>query len=134
MGVINYDAAGLNIQALPDARVGNPLFAPAFAIAGTIAFDETTNPNLINTIGQDLVNYTVVGGVLQYKNAPVAIAADAPATTIRKSLLASASAAVAANNAFLALATPTQAQAVAQVQALTRQLSAVIQRLIQFTT
>jgi hypothetical protein len=49
----------------------------------------------------------------------------------RKNLLASASQAIADNDAFLALASPTNAQVLAQVRKLTQHDTAEIKRLIQ---
>ena len=52
--------------------------------------------------------------------------AEALAITNRAALVAKATAAVAGNAAFLAIASPTQVQSLAQIKALTKQVTALI--------
>lgn len=72
------------------------------------------------------------GNLLGSQMVPVAAAPAAVANFA--SLVSKAQAAIAANQTFLAIGSPTQAQAVAQVQALTRQMDAVIYYLLQELT
>lgn len=72
------------------------------------------------------------GGSVQETMVPVS---GAPAAVVNfNSLVSKAQAAITANQTFLAIGSPTQAQAVAQVQALTRQMDAVIYYLLQELT
>ena len=56
---------------------------------------------------------------------------DQPEVVVRDSLVSKASVALDVNRAFLALATPTNAQTLAQVKALTHETSALIRLLLQ---
>lgn len=101
------------------------------APAGATAFelDEDTNSALVAEIARDLTPFTVVGGVLRRKGSPVTLTADGDRTGLRKA----AAAAIAENDAYLALASPTNAQTLAQVRALTRQNNRIIRRLVQLS-
>lgn len=78
------------------------------------------------------------GGSLTFFDGPltqaqVAAIAPCPADANRDTLRTRAAAALATNATFLAIVSPTQGQAVAQVQALTRQVDGIIRLLLDQT-
>lgn len=98
-----------------------------------IAFDESSNAAVIAAFDADCNSHSLSGGVLRKNGSPVAFAADSADKQDREGLLSEASQAVADNQAFLAIGSPTNAQTLAQVKALSRQNNRIIKRLIQFT-
>ena len=98
--------------------------------SGALAYDDSTNPTLADAVLNAMGSYTVVGGVLQKNGSPVTINADSPTKQAIDALLSGAQQAFTNNQAFLALGAPTQQQALAQVQALTRQTNQIIKRLV----
>ena len=103
----------------------NPVPGDAAAI---VDFDEDTNAALLADIRANLASYAVtVGGLLQKDGATVTPAADGDRAALRRQ----AAQAVADNNTYLAIGSPTNAQNLAQIRALTRQMNAAIKRLVQ---
>mgnify|MGYP000691666206 CR=1 FL=1 len=99
------------------------------ALCGFVPIVEVTRPADTSTKTTDRT-VTLVAGVptvvwVQRDKSADELASDVQGTS-RTDLLTKARAAVTANQTFLALATPTNAQVVAQVQRLTRECSALL--------
>lgn len=112
--------------------------------AGSVQYDETTNRNLASTVINAMAEFTVVGGVLQRNGSPVTIAADSQTKQTLDALIQGAQQAVQNNQtaiandqAFIGLASPTQAQTLAYVKQLaqqdiqkSQQINQIIKRLL----
>jgi len=98
-------------------------------VVDSVNFDETTNAAVVADIRANPTPYALVTGVLKKNGANVVLAADGD----RAALLNSAATAVSNNNTFLGVASPTNAQVLAQVKALTQQNNQIIRRLVQLT-
>lgn len=126
-----YDAGGAILRLVKN-DAGEALFgAPASAV-GSLAFDEATNAAAIADLDTQWNVHTCPAGVLKKSGVNVTINADGPTKGSLDGLLASADNAVAANVTYLAIASPNNAQVVAQVRALTQQNNAIIKRLVLF--
>jgi hypothetical protein len=101
--------------------------------ASPLVFDETTNAGLIAAIQSNPAGTKVVGGVVKINNVNQTVQPDATATTDRKALLTGAANAIATNNTFIGLASPTAAQVAAEVKALAQQNNQLIKRLVQLS-
>ncbi len=104
---------------------------PVAGAAGSVAFDEAANAVLAQQVADGPQAYRVVAGVLRRDGVAVAVAADTQRKQDYEALVSGAAQAVADNAAFLALASPGNAQVAAQVKALSRQSSQIIKRLLQ---
>lgn len=106
---------------------------PASSYARTLEFDESVNATLLNHLKNswhDIVfaadnRYTVNGGV------PTSLATESSDYANRFGVKRQAATAVAANDTYLAIANPTNAQLIAQVRRLTQNQNAIIKRLAQ---
>lgn len=126
MAKVFVNGAGVAIAFRRDAAEETKDGAPS---ATFYEFDEDTNVALVNEIARDLTPFTVVAGVLRRNGSNVSPAADGDRTGLRRA----AAAAIQANADYLALASPTNAQTLAQVRELTRQNNRIIRRILQLS-
>ena len=130
MATLRINPAGAVIAVLGNGTVES-LNSTAPVGTTTFQFDETTNPSLAATISADMANHTVVGGQLRRNGTVVVVAPDGPERSDRNGVSQAATAALAANSAFIALASPSNAQVIAQAKELSRQNNALIRRMVQ---
>ncbi len=110
-------AAALSIPTQPQVGITNAAQTPANSII-------VTDPNI--TSGNTAAIQTVINNYVLDSNR-VAL----PAGTLG-TLLSKAKTAIAANNTFLAISSPTQAQTLAQVQLLSRENTAIIKAMLLY--
>ena len=133
MATIYYDING-NVLALARDGKESLVSVPAGQHASSpLVFDDASNPTVHDRVAAAVRLSKVVAGVLSINAVNVPIAADAQATTDRKSLVQGAANAITTNNTFIALGSPSNAQIAAQVKALTQQNNQIIKRLLQLT-
>lgn len=124
-------ATALGIGLAP--RIVPPVYAPYVTTLPGVIAEYGGGPTVIyhaddGTLTAQQITNAIAGLVAQQ-------AADATTQANQATIQAKALAALAANATYLAIATPTQAQAVAQVGALTQQLDAVIRLILgQFSS
>lgn len=119
MARIWYDAGGAILRvAANDAEEARHV-APAGA-AGSVAFDEQTNASVLAELASAWQAHTCPAGVLKRDGVTVSIAADGQTKTDRSNWDQQYAAFVAACNTYLGLASPTNAQVVAQVRLMTQ--------------
>lgn len=105
-------------------------FAPLPADSSqVVTFDEDANAAVLADLGRTTTPFTIVAGVLRKNGSPVAIQPDGD----RAALKSAAASAVAANDTYLAIASPSNAQNAAQIRALTQQNNRLIKRLVQLS-
>lgn len=107
--------------------------APIPATAtGVTAFDETVaaNAQIISDFDNGYSRFSYVSGQLRRDGVTVVFAADSQNKQDLDSLLAAAAQAVADNNTYLSLASPSNVQIAAQVRSLTQQINRIIKRLV----
>ena len=133
MARVWYDAAGAILRlAANDAEEAEfAARSPLAGAAGSLAFDEATNATLVADLGADWNAYACPAGVLKKGGVNVTINADGAAKAEIDDLLSQAAGAISANNTYIALASPTNAQTAAQVKALSQQINRVIRRLVR---
>lgn len=125
MARIWFDAQGAILRLVQNDAEEQTYGAPPEAV-GSIAFDESTNQNVLRGLGTEWSAFDCLGGVLHYHGTAVTLAPDSATKTNRRNFLEAAQQAVDGNQAYLALTNPTAAQVAAQVRALTRQVTALI--------
>ena len=94
-----------------------------------VVFDGEANADVIADYSRNHNAYRLTGGVLTKLGAPVPLVPDGPDKQARDGLK-SAAQAINANKAFLAISFPTAQQAANQTKELTKQMNAVIRRLV----
>lgn len=129
MAKVFYNGGGAVVAFARDSREEATAFPSGVPGASAFEFDEDTNANLVDEIARDLTPFTVVAGVLRRNGSNVSPAADGDRTGLRKAVAA----ALQANADYIALASPTNAQTLAQVRELTRQNSRIIRRILQLS-
>lgn len=98
-------------------------------VVDSVVFDEDTNAVTVRDLMSTLAPFTIVAGVLKKNGVTVSFVADGD----KAGMVKAAAAAIQANSDFLAIASPTNAQTLAQVKALTQQNTRIIKRLVQLS-
>lgn len=96
-------------------------------VVDAVAFDEDANAALVADIMAGASLYTLTAGVLKKSGVTVTPGADGDLAVLR----GAATAAVAGNDAYLAVASPSNAQVGAQVRALTQQSTRLIKAMLK---
>lgn len=124
-----FDALDIGVGSRPDNSDPNEVLPASFV--SFIEVDPKTNAATCSGFNSAPWEYSRSGDTLLHDAAPTAIELDSGEKTALDNMLNQADAAIASNDAYLAIAgTPTNAQVLAQVKDLTRQNTRIIKRLV----
>lgn len=104
---------------------------PAPAGVSTLEIDETVNAAVVAGLDSNYQSHDVAAGVLRRNAVAVTVQPQSTDWTSLTGFRAEATTAIADNQTFLNIASPTNAQNAAQIKALTRQMNRVIRLLLR---
>lgn len=130
---IFYDPATGQLRGYRKSEAEELQFAKPAGVS-EIEIDETVNATVVSDLDADYQSHDVVAGVLRKNSVAVTIQ---PQSTDRVNLVGfrtEAAQAIADNQTFINLASPSNAQNAAQIKALTRQMNRVIRLMLRLNS